>query len=634
MTRKKIAFLTEAWNTDILEPVIEGIRERLKEKGWDLHVFMCYPAFGLNNPDNFASYNIFSLPNYDEYEGLLLSFNSVEGYEMLKTYHPNVLKTNKPMISLEKEMDGLPTVFPDGYKAVYQLVDHLINHHGCRTLNYVGGATEHADNILRKKAFKEALAVNGIPVEDRRIRDYSFVPADGRQAYQDFKQKGLETPDAVVCANDAMALGYCQAAEEDGKCPPDDFIITGYDNDENSQNYTPKITSVDKKERALGYVACDNLLRLIDGQEVESQILYEPELVLRGSCGCFTAEEQEEFTIRDLNRKVYEKLREEGVYQEKVSQIRQELALATTEGMYNYYMAEILRGYDLFGFCMCINQDVYYSTLPINEEKWEVGFEDKQYVFSSMWEKHSQEEAVLIDTKQLLPEYLQRRDDETHVYMFMPIYRGSAGVGYIAIVDGLCLLKRNLMIELSLSVNTSYYNLRNMENLRKINKRLDNVYTRDALTGLYNRFGYMRDGYELYERSKAYRKPLMVMFMDMDGLKMINDTFGHSHGDEALIRFAEVLKQCVDEHKIAIRYGGDEFMIIGMVEGAKEAEEFKKKFESFLADANNQGYVYQLETSIGYVLTDPRGKKDLDTYVNDADALMYEVKKRNRKQRQ
>lgn len=635
MEKRKIALLTAAWDTEMLEPVIEGVKERLEGTGWDLHVFMCFPGFGINNPDNFSTYNIFSLPNYDDYEGFLLSVNGIQGYEMIQKYHPKLFKIKKPMVSLEKEIEGLTTVIPDGYKAMYQLVEHLITKHGCRTLNYVGGPSDHADNIIRKKAFMDALAVHGIPVEERRIREYSFVAADGRQAYLDFKKIGIEFPNAVVCASDAMALGYCQAAEEDGKYPPEDFLITGYDNDENARNFTPKITSIDKKARLLGYVACDELFKIIENKEVEKQVMYEPELVLRGSCGCYAPEELEEYSIRELNRRMYCALKEEAAYHDMVAMIRQNLALATSEGMFNYFMAEVLRNYDIFGFSLCINQEVHYSTLPIDEDKWETGYSKSQYVFSSMWEKFSQEEPVIINTRDLIPDYLVRNDEKTHIYMYCSVYKASASLGYLAVADGTCLLKRNLLRQLVLSINGAYTNLRNLENLRKINKRLDSIYTKDAMTELYNRFGYMRDGYEMYERSKVSKKPLMVMFMDMDGLKNINDTYGHSQGDEALIRFAEVLRKCTADEKIAVRYGGDEFLIIGPVDGAKEAEAFKRELENQLKTANEEGNAqYLLEASIGYVLTDPRSKKELDAYVEEADSLMYEVKKRNKKQRQ
>lgn len=85
---------------------------------------------------------------------------------------------------------------------------------------------------------------------------------------------------------------------------------------------------------------------------------------------------------------------------------------------------------------------------------------------------------------------------------------------------------------------------------------------------------------------------------------------------------------------IAVRYGGDEFLIIGTVEDDVEAVRFREKLLAEIKNVNDtSGLPYEIEASIGYVLTDAKAKKELDDYVKEADELMYEVKKRNRKNR-
>ena len=126
MKKRKIALLAASYDGESLDAVISGIKERLEGSGMDLYVFLCFPAFGLDAPDNIANYNIFSLPNYEDYDGFIFAINVVQGYEMLKKYHQPLLQCGKPMVSLEYEMDGVPTIVPDGYDAEYRLVEHLI----------------------------------------------------------------------------------------------------------------------------------------------------------------------------------------------------------------------------------------------------------------------------------------------------------------------------------------------------------------------------------------------------------------------------------------------------------------------------------------------------------------------------
>ena len=634
MGKRRIALLAASYDGETLDTIINGIKERLDGSGMDLYVFLCFPAFGLDAPDNIANYNVFSLPNYDDYDGFIFAINVVQGYEMIKKYHQPLLQCGKPMVSLEYKMDGVTTIVPDGYDAEYRLVDYLIKERGCRKINYVGGSPDHPDNVLRKKAYMDALTANGIPVEKFRIRDYTFVEADGSKAYYDFKELGIETPDAVVCANDSMALGYCQAAEAEGKYPPDDFLITGYDNDESSRAFTPLITTIDKNAKSMGYLGCDVLMRLLNNEEVEQMISHEQALVLRGSCGCYSPEELVQWDTRQLQRQIYARVKEETEYYETLNMVRQNLAISDSEGLFNFYLMEVMKKFPMYGHCMCVNQNIYYGTQPIEMEIFSK-YDEEQYVFSCMRQEKEDVEVRLIKTKDLVPPCLQQQDDETHVYMSMALHRFGACIGYVVFVDAKGILHRKIGLYMMGAINSAYSNLRNLENLRKMNKRLDAVYVKDALTDMYNRFGYMRDGYEMFEKSKVYGKPLMVMFMDMDRLKEINDIYGHSHGDNALIMFSGVLKACAGEDKIAVRYGGDEFLIIGQVEDKADAEAFKAVLEKALEDANaKSGLPYQIEASIGYVLTDAKRTAELDDYVEEADELMYEVKKRNRKNRQ
>ena len=99
--------------------------------------------------------------------------------------------------------------------------------------------------------------------------------------------------------------------------------------------------------------------------------------------------------------------------------------------------------------------------------------------------------------------------------------------------------------------------------------------------------------------------------------------------------FAGVLKKCAGKEKIVVRYGGDEFLIIGPVENAEAAEAFKLALLQELEQLNGKEKLpYRVEASIGYILTDPKSDKELDDYVEEADDLMYKEKIRSKKGRE
>ena len=128
--------------------------------------------------------------------------------------------------------------------------------------------------------------VEGIPVEEMRMRAYDFTVDGGEQAFWDFYSEGLAFPDAVVCANDNMAIGYMEAMEGQGFHVPEDAIVTGFDNLFEAKYHVPGITSVGRSKEKLGEVCVDQILGMINGKEYPRHVFVPCELSLNESCGC------------------------------------------------------------------------------------------------------------------------------------------------------------------------------------------------------------------------------------------------------------------------------------------------------------------------------------------------------------
>lgn len=152
----------------------------------------------------------------------------------------------------------------------------------------------------------------------------------------------------------------------------------------------------------------------------------------------------------------------------------------------------------------------------------------------------------------------------------------------------------------------------------------------DELTGLYNRRGFLCLTERLLKLGHRSGGDLLLFFIDVDGLKRINDSFGHSEGDLALIRTAEVLTGTFRDSDVLARLGGDEFAALAIeASGHSEVTIMARLCES-LATVNAQESLYPLSLSVGVVRV-AHATSSLAELMLQADQAMYQAKSDKRK---
>jgi diguanylate cyclase (GGDEF)-like protein/PAS domain S-box-containing protein len=157
----------------------------------------------------------------------------------------------------------------------------------------------------------------------------------------------------------------------------------------------------------------------------------------------------------------------------------------------------------------------------------------------------------------------------------------------------------------------------------------------DDLTGLHNRRGFLALAQQQLKIATRLKRPLLFFFIDLDGMKWINDNCGHAEGDVALMRTATVLKASFRESDIIGRMGGDEFAVLAFESENEEgsAERLNLRIQSNI-DAENlrQPSKYTLSLSIGTAQYDPACSATVEDLLAKADALMYDQKQKRKKQ--
>jgi diguanylate cyclase (GGDEF)-like protein/PAS domain S-box-containing protein len=164
--------------------------------------------------------------------------------------------------------------------------------------------------------------------------------------------------------------------------------------------------------------------------------------------------------------------------------------------------------------------------------------------------------------------------------------------------------------------------------LARSNAALENLSLIDDLTGLYNRKGFLALAEHRAKLAFRNTEPFSIVFVDLDGLKGINDTFGHQEGDRALVDLGNILRDCFRQSDILSRLGGDEFALFVAETGENEiASRIQQKLDAYHAAAHRH---YRLSVSIGIVSGSPMTDSDIETLLGLADELMYQQKRNKR----
>jgi diguanylate cyclase (GGDEF)-like protein/PAS domain S-box-containing protein len=154
----------------------------------------------------------------------------------------------------------------------------------------------------------------------------------------------------------------------------------------------------------------------------------------------------------------------------------------------------------------------------------------------------------------------------------------------------------------------------------------------DELTGLSNRRGFLSQARQELDTAALVRRPMLLIFVDVDGLKQINDRLGHAAGDQALVETGAVLKSTFRERDVPARLGGDEFVVLvtdaSVVGSANLLDRLEHRLQALNDRPDRQ---YSLAISTGVARFDPASPETLEALLSEADGQMYLEKRRKRR---
>jgi DNA-binding LacI/PurR family transcriptional regulator len=226
----------------------------------------------------------------------LIVFSSTLSHEVgLSGVQTFALKfSDLPLCSVGLALPNTPSVTVDNEAGMKQAVRHLIERHEARRIAFINGPAANAESKIRLGAYKSVLEEHGLTYDEQWVLPGTFMMDSGVGALHTLAQRlgpRLDSLDAIVAANDNMAIGAMNALERMGISVPDGVAVVGFDDVEESRLCEPSLTTVRQPLERVGLEAVRRLLQASGGANTPFDMRIDTELVVRQSCGCLVAQQ-------------------------------------------------------------------------------------------------------------------------------------------------------------------------------------------------------------------------------------------------------------------------------------------------------------------------------------------------------
>lgn len=636
MKSRKIAVIVEEINQSYQSSILKGISSSAAEFDLNISAFISYSGALINPRHDMGECSIFSLPDFNDFDGAILLTNTV-GYQSVVTDILNRIKeAGIPAVSIDNDIPYLYYIGIDNKHAMRCITEHLIERHGFSRFAYISGPDDNPESSARLSGFLEVLREHNITISDDYIYHGDFRAPSGRAAAESFLANLNGLPQAVICANDVMAAAVINRFGDEGLSVPDDIAVTGFDNTYSNHNYQVELTSVGRPLSLSGRLACKMLYNHFNGIAQERSVVLNMSAIFTESCGCRENILSDLYEFKKLNYRNYMRFENSQTYSNIINKLSCDLLACNTYDEFIGSMKAFMKSFDPeeFYFCLCDgwNSDPSVDALSAAADKSHCVPKrfTEEVIPAIVYIRGEFHDVGNFSSRGIIPPI--GNDGRTgKFYYIVPLHFAERCLGYMVILNPTVSLHNSMFQTFCINVSNSLENLRKLMCLESAVDRLGNLYVQDTFTGIYNRNGFVQASEQLYLDCALNERKVMLMFIDLDGLKNINDTYGHSVGDNAIRNIADVLEKSCVNGEVYCRFGGDEFIIFGANYTESEANALTKSILANIAEINAQKLnPFVLSASIGHVIAVPKEKRDIFDFVTDADKMMYAEKRKKK----
>lgn len=590
------------------DAVFHALESEGKRLDYDIVVFTSIEYNQKHNEYDIQENEIFRYAAIDKLDGIIIAPTTYdEGWFRGALYDMLHSRVHCPVVSIRDENPEYDCVYTDESQAIRPLVRHLIEHHGFKRICFQAAFPGHDEAAARQKAFVEEMEAHGLTVPESSICPGNLWSNCGHIAYEAFFSDPDNLPEAVVCANDHMAVGLMRTLASHGIRVPEDVVVTGFDNVPVIGMEVPSLTTI-QPDYARMVVEAMNLLdrQIRGGREATGQVkvALPGQFVLGESCGCGKRSIDYYKTVSERTTALLELGNDQDAMTNNMS-----IDLGACTNLTRLHEA-------------LIDPRVYN---PILRDLYICLFEDgdkARLVHAMRDKKDCGMPMVVFDRSSILPAMAERPDEPQLLFVKM-LHQNGRNFGYNAFqyepgeVPSRAFTQSNVLITIALE------NIRMWNELMQLYEERRRSSVTDMMTNLLNRRGLM-ERLEPAWRDMTGRKVAFVC-VDMDHLKSINDTYGHAAGDFAIKLVGRAILASLPTDAVGARIGGDEFVVF--LPNGDEAQDYVRSLENALQRLNEQEKrSFTVEASVGCFVRLLRETDTIEHCIQAGDVKMYAVK--------
>ena len=630
--KRLIALCTSSPYESQVYGFIKALNESLQAADCALLVFTINSDIYWEEDNHPAEAYIYDLIPYDDIDCVMIMDEKIKSHTIAKKIISDAKRAGVTVVVVDGYYEDTLHVGFDYDAGFEKITRHMIEYHHARHPHMMAGIPGNEFSERRIEIFKKVISENGIEFNDSMLSYGDFWADPTREAMAGILKRDV-LPDAIICANDIMAINVIDMLNLAGVKIPEQVIVSGFDGYEEAYFTTPVVATCSCDTIHLAEAAAEVAIKVANHEPV-SDTFITPHFIPNESCGCPKNAWFSTNMMSNFNNNFYRHQDDNRIMYAISSKMQTSPTLwDMAAAIHNHKTKKSLTVVDMNIFDLEENyfmKDLKYRKTPnfhiINDADYA---EEHRFERRPLPDELFYDTAVNTEENVLSGNYRDRileLCNSGYPLTFNTLDFLNRPFGFNCyFFDEFAITNYSKAAIVTNAVSMGIGGFVNLQYQKKLLEKVDNMYKHDALTGLYNRIGFLKVYDDALSQVKNQNKPVTLIMSDLDGLKYINDTFGHADGDRSIAAVASALRDACPENALNARFGGDE--LFSVIIGECDPDEIISRINKELEDYNTEVQLpYTVSTSSGAYTTTINDDFDILKVLKIADERMYAVK--------